>query len=319
MTMLRLAGAGGPVRLAAAAAATAVTLAFAMPGHSEEAGAGAGAGPRPEPAAGQGQGAPADPDAVRPFTIDVPDAVLADLEIRLGRTRLPDELPGTGWDYGTNRDYLEELLAYWRDGFDWRAQERMLNRFDQFKTTIDGLDVHFIHQRSPHEGALPLIITHGWPGSVMEFHKIIGPLTDSDRTRRRRVRRLPRRRAVHPGLRLFRTSRREPRLSTRRRWRAACSARLMARLGYERWGAQGGDWGSSISRWQAVHHPGSASSACPSEHGHRRAPPARRGRPGGGRAAGRACPDARAPGIRSPTSGATATCRGPSRSPSATG
>ena len=143
MTMLRLAGAGRPARAAVAAAAVAVTFSFAMSTRGE----GAGAGPRPASAAPQGQGAPADPEAIRPFTIDVPDAVLADLEIRLERTRLPDELPGTGWDYGTNRDYLEELLAYWRDGFDWRAQERMLNRFDQFKTTIDGLDVHFIHQR----------------------------------------------------------------------------------------------------------------------------------------------------------------------------
>ena len=168
MTMFRFAAGRRAAQTAAAAAAT---LAFAMPAPAE----GAGGGPQ---SAAQGQAAPADPEAIRPFTIDVPDAVLADLETRLGRTRLPDELPGTGWDYGTNRDYLEDLLAYWQDGFDWRAQERMLNGFDQFKTTIDGLDVHFIHQRSPHEDALPLIITHGWPGSFMEFHKMIGPLTD---------------------------------------------------------------------------------------------------------------------------------------------
>ncbi|MCY4659831.1 MAG: alpha/beta fold hydrolase [Acidobacteria bacterium] len=251
MTIFRLAGAGGPVRLAAVAAATAVTLAFAMPGRAE-ARAGAGAGPRPEAAAGQGQGAPAGPDAVRPFTIDVPDAVLADLEIRLGRTRLPDELPGTGWDYGTNRDYLEELLDYWRDGFDWRAQERMLNRFDQFKTTIDGLDVHFIHQRSPHEDALPLIITHGWPGSFMEFHKMIGPLTDptahgGDAADAFHV--------VAPSIPGYGFSDKPRGRGYNPERMARILGELMARLGYERYGTQGGDWGSIISRWQAVQHP----------------------------------------------------------------
>ncbi|MYI74879.1 MAG: epoxide hydrolase 1, partial [Acidobacteria bacterium] len=120
----------------------------------------------------------ADPTAVRPFEIHVPDAVLDDLRLRLARTRLPDEIDGAGWDYGLPRGYLTELITYWRDEYDWRAQEAALNAFDHFKTQIDGIDVHFIHQRSPDPDALPLLITHGWPGTVVEFMEIIGPLTD---------------------------------------------------------------------------------------------------------------------------------------------
>ena len=122
--------------------------------------------------------APVDPTTIRPFEIAVPDAVLEDLRARLARTRLPDQLEGADWDYGTELDYLTEFITYWRDEFDWREQERRLNEFDQFKTVIDDLDIHFIHQRSPEPDAVPLIITHGWPGSIAEFTKIIGPLTD---------------------------------------------------------------------------------------------------------------------------------------------
>ena len=121
---------------------------------------------------------PSDLEAIRPLTIDVPDDVLADLQRRLSRTRLPDQIPGSGWDYGTDKAYLEQLLSYWQDGFDWRAQEQILNQFDHFRTVIDGVDVHFIHQRSPVEDATPLLLTHGWPGSFTEFTQIIGPLTD---------------------------------------------------------------------------------------------------------------------------------------------
>ena len=85
---------------------------------------------------------------------------------------------GAGWDYGTELEYLTELITYWRDDFDWREQERRLNAFDHYKTVVDGLDIHFIHQRSPEPDALPLIITHGWPGSIVEFMEVIGPLTD---------------------------------------------------------------------------------------------------------------------------------------------
>ena len=121
---------------------------------------------------------PIDPDAIRPFEINIPEATLVDLRLRLSQRRLPDQIAGTGWEYGTDRTYLEELLGYWEDGFDWRKQEAALNEFDQFKTSIDGLDIHFLHQRSANEDALPLLITHGWPGSFTEFTKVVGPLTD---------------------------------------------------------------------------------------------------------------------------------------------
>ena len=104
---------------------------------------------------------PVDPTAIRPFEIAVPDAVLEDLQTRLERTRLPDQLDGAGWDYGAELGYLTALITYWRDEFDWREQERRLNQFDQYRTVLDDLDIHFIHHRSPEADALPLIITHG--------------------------------------------------------------------------------------------------------------------------------------------------------------
>ena len=104
-----------------------------------------------------------------PFKINVPDSVLRDLKERLARTRFPDQLQNVGWDYGTDPAYLKPLIEYWRDSFDWRAQERKLNEFDQFTTNIDGLKIHFIHQKSKVPNAMPLVLTHGWPGSIYEF------------------------------------------------------------------------------------------------------------------------------------------------------
>ena len=204
------------------------------------------------PAAGQEENAAEDPEAVRPFTIDVPDEVLADLKDRLSRTRLPDDLVGTEWDYGTNREYLEELLAYWRDDFSWRDQEWLLNGFDHFKIDIDGLDVHFIHQRSPHEDALPLVITHGWPGSIMEFYKIIPLLADptnygGDAADAFHV--------VAPSIPGYGFSDKPTGRGYGPEKMAEIIGKLMERLGYDRYGTQGGDWGSIISRWQAVQHP----------------------------------------------------------------
>jgi hypothetical protein len=112
------------------------------------------------------------------FEIKVPDSVLEDLKQRLARTRFPDQLDGGAWDYGTELSYLRELVAYWRDKYDWRAHEAQLNRFDHWKTKVRDLNIHFIHQKSREANAFPLVITHGWPGSVFEFHKILGPLTD---------------------------------------------------------------------------------------------------------------------------------------------
>ena len=117
-------------------------------------------------------------DDIRPFRIAVPDADLDDLEQRLDRTRRPHALPGVGWERGVPADYLEPLLEYWRDEYDWRAQERQLNAFAQYVTTIDGQPIHFLHVRSPEPDALPLLVTHGYPSSVVEFTHVIGPLSD---------------------------------------------------------------------------------------------------------------------------------------------
>ena len=114
----------------------------------------------------------------RPFTIKVADDVLADLRARLERVRWPDEVPGGDWAHGADLTYMRSLVAYWREGYDWRAQERRLNEFPQFTTTIDRQNVHFLHVRSAEPGALPLVMTHGWPGSIVEFSEVIGPLTD---------------------------------------------------------------------------------------------------------------------------------------------
>ena len=115
---------------------------------------------------------------IRPFRIDVPQADLDDLHRRLDATRWPDELPGAGWTRGVPLGYLRELTGYWRHGYDWRAQEKQLNDLPQHVTEIDGSDVHFVHVRSPEPDALPLVLTHGWPGSIVEFLDVIGPLTD---------------------------------------------------------------------------------------------------------------------------------------------
>ena len=188
-------------------------------------------------------------DAVAPFKIQVPDAVLNDLKDRLGRTRFPGEIPGAAWDYGTDLAYLKELVAYWRTRFDWRAAERQLNQFDQYTTVIDGLTIHFIHQRSANPNAMPLALTHGWPGSISEFTKVIGPLTDP---------------AAHGGtaadafhvvaisLPGFGFSGKPSERGYGPEKIAGVLAKLMARLGYTRYGLQGGDWGSSISRFAAL-------------------------------------------------------------------
>jgi len=182
---------------------------------------------------------------IRPFRIDIPQADLDDLQARLARTRWPDQLPGVGWDYGIPLEYVKELAEYWRTSYDWRAHEKRLNAFAQFTTTIDGQNIHFLHVRSPEPDALPLIITHGWPGSIAEFMEVIGPLTDP------RAHNGDPADAFHlvvPSIPGFGFS--GP--TADRGWNVRRVARawdeLMQRLGYRRYGAQGGDWGSSISR-----------------------------------------------------------------------
>jgi pimeloyl-ACP methyl ester carboxylesterase len=180
------------------------------------------------------------------FAIAVPDEVLTDLKRRLESTRWPDQLDRADWDYGTEITYLQELCAYWRDAFDWRAQEERLNAFDQFRTPLDGVKLHFIHQRSKEHGAMPLVITHGWPGSIAEFTKIIGPLTDPVSHGAQAED------AFHvvcpsiPGYG-FSEAPRERGWDVRRV--AGAVQTLMAELGYTRYGAQGGDWGSAVTAW----------------------------------------------------------------------
>jgi epoxide hydrolase len=181
---------------------------------------------------------------IRPFHIDVPQAGLDDLNRRLAATRWPGDLPGTGWERGVPLGYLRELAEYWRTGYDWRAHEKQLNDLPQHVTEIDGTTVHFVHVRSPEPGALPLVLTHGWPGSFVEFLDVIGPLTDpvahgGDATDAFHL--------VIPSLPGFGFSgpTREPGWHTRRVARAF--AELMARLSYDRYGAQGGDLGALVS------------------------------------------------------------------------
>jgi pimeloyl-ACP methyl ester carboxylesterase len=181
---------------------------------------------------------------VREFAVDVPDAVLDDLRDRLARTRWPDQLPGSGWEYGTDLEYLRELCSYWAAEFDWRKAEADLNAWPQYTTTVDGQLLHCIHARSPEPGALPLVITHGWPGSVFEFMKVLGPLTD------------PRSHGgsagdafhvVCPSIPGYQWSGPTAEAGWDIRRVARAEAELMTRLGYRRFGAQGGDWGGFAS------------------------------------------------------------------------
>ena len=122
-----------------------------------------------------------EPDAICKFKISVDDSLLTDLRRRLATTRWPDQIEKTGWEYGVNVDHMKELIEYWRKEYDWREHERSLNEIPQFKTRIDGIDLHFLHARSPHADALPLVLVHGWPGSVYEFYKIIPMLTEPEK------------------------------------------------------------------------------------------------------------------------------------------
>src|SRR5262249_34795853 len=184
--------------------------------------------------------------AIRPFQITVDEAVLRDLKGRLARTRFPDQIDGADWDYGVELSYLRELVGYWKDRYDWRAQGRELNAIPQFPTEIDGIPIHFLHVRSKEKNALPLVLVHGWPGSVYEFHKVIGPLTDPVAHGGKAEDAFH---VVCPSLPGFGFSG-KPRT---RDWSvsrmADVVARLMARLGYQRYGAQGGDWGAGVANW----------------------------------------------------------------------
>ncbi len=183
------------------------------------------------------------------FEVRVPDSLLEDLQHRLANTRFPDQLKDAGWDYGTELDYLRELVDYWQHEFDWREQEKILNRYAQYKTKIDGLDVHFVHAKSSQPDALPLVITHGWPGSVFEFYKIIGPLTDPAAHGGRAEDAFH---VVCPSMPGYGFSSPPTRPGFDARAVAETLAKLMQALGYGTYGAQGGDWGAIVSTWLAL-------------------------------------------------------------------
>jgi pimeloyl-ACP methyl ester carboxylesterase len=183
-------------------------------------------------------------DAISPFRISVADGVLDDLKWRLRHTRWPESELVDDWSQGVPLNWIQEICRYWAVEYDWRAREARLNRFPQFVTEIDGLGVHFLHVRSPHPDAMPLILTHGWPGSIVEFMKVIEPLANpaahgGDPSAAFHV--------VCPSLPGFGFSD-KPSVKGFGVERIAQSwAALMARLGYASYGAQGGDWGSAVT------------------------------------------------------------------------
>ena len=189
---------------------------------------------------------------VEPFRIAVPEEALVDLRERLVRVRLPDEIPGSGWTYGSSLAYIRELVEYWRDRYDWRAAERSLNRFPHFRARVGDLRIHFIHRRGVGPRPIPLLITHGWPGSIAEFVEIIDPLSDpaghgADPHDAFDV--------IVPSMPGYGFSDRPnmPGLDPERI--AAIWAELMTGLGYERFGAQGGDWGAMVTTYLGARHP----------------------------------------------------------------
>ncbi len=191
-------------------------------------------------------------DEITPFRIDIPEADLDDLRQRLRRTRWPEPEPVPDWSQGMPLAYLKDLCDYWLTGYDWRRCEASLNRFPQFVTEIDGLDIHFVHARSPHQGAQPLIMTHGWPGSVVEFRKVIEPLADPEAHGGEAADAFH---VVCPTLPGFGFSGKPDRTG----WGTARIAdawdELMRRLGYHSYGAQGGDWGAQVTTGLGIRHP----------------------------------------------------------------
>jgi pimeloyl-ACP methyl ester carboxylesterase len=188
---------------------------------------------------------------VEPFSIQVGEAVLSDLRARIRATRWPDQVAGIGWDQGTELGYLRDLLAYWAGEFDWRARERELNRFHHFRAELDGVRIHFVHERAPSGDGIAIVLTHGWPSSFAELLPLVPLLTDP---------------AAHgidgpafdvviPSLPGYGYSERPARTGVTTRWTAGLWHRLMRGLGYERYGAQGGDFGAGVTTFMALDDP----------------------------------------------------------------
>jgi pimeloyl-ACP methyl ester carboxylesterase len=189
---------------------------------------------------------------IAPFTVQVPEAALADLRDRLHRTRWPDRETVDDWSQGVPLAVMQELCAYWRDEYDWRRCEARLNALPQFTTRIDGLDIHFLHVRSPHADATPLLLTHGWPGSIIEFLDVLEPLVDPPAHGGRAEDAFH---AVIPSVPGYGFSSRPAETGWGIERIAAAWAQLMRRLGYDRYGATGGDWGTSITTMLAIQAP----------------------------------------------------------------
>ena len=187
--------------------------------------------------------------AIQPFKAHIPDRILIYLRRKLADAKWPDQLPGTSWEYGADIKKVHELATYWQKQYNWRAQEVVINQYHQYTTEIDGQQIHFIHERSDHPNAIPLLLIHGWPGSFVEFLGLIEPLT------RPATNRTPAFDVVIPSLPGFGFS--GP--TTTRGWSPERMAKafivLMDRLGYSRYGIQGGDWGSTIARDMACQAP----------------------------------------------------------------
>jgi pimeloyl-ACP methyl ester carboxylesterase len=188
---------------------------------------------------------------VEPFSINIGEEVLADLRARIRRTRWPDPAPAAPWEQGTDLRYLRELLTYWADEFDWRVQEQKLNELEHFRVEIDGVGIHFVHQRTAHGHGIPLILTHGWPSSFLEFLQVIPLLTDP---------------AAHgidgpafdvvvPSLPGYAFSQRPSQPGVTTRNVAGLWHRLMRGLGYQRYGAHGTDFGAGVATFMAMDEP----------------------------------------------------------------
>jgi pimeloyl-ACP methyl ester carboxylesterase len=186
---------------------------------------------------------------IAPFTIGVPDEVLSDLRTRIRNTRWPDQAPGTAWAQGTDLEYLKRLLGYWADGFDWRAQERQLNTFKHFRAELRDIHIHFVHERAREGNGIPLILTHGWPSSFLELLPLV-PLLTNPKAHGIDARAFD---LVIPSLPGYGFSERPAQANYRtvaRLWHE-----LMHGLGYERYGAGGGDFGAGVATYMAIDNP----------------------------------------------------------------
>ena len=190
----------------------------------------------------------------RPFRIAVPEHLLQDLRDRLGRTHFPGPIAGGGWDYGTDLAYMRDLVTYWQERYDWRFAETALNRMPQFMATVEGVDLHFVHVKARDSRPLPLLFSHGWPGSFWEVHRILGPLTDPEGYGGDPADAFD---VVAPSLPGYGFSEDPGRRGMSPRTIARLFAALMTQvLGYSRFGAQGGDWGATITSWLGREHAG---------------------------------------------------------------